>query len=99
MKYHVFKLIAPRATFMADITPEERALMGQHLAYWKAMMAAGTVVVFGPVLDPTGPYGLGVVRLEDGADPSAVAAGDPVIRAQRGFRYDVAPMANAIVPG
>lgn len=99
MKYHVFKLISPRPTFMSDITPEERALMGQHLAYWREMMAVGTVVVFGPVLDPTGPYGLGVVRLEDGADPAAVAAGDPVIRAQRGFRYDIAPMANAIVPG
>ena len=61
-------------------------------------MAKGMVVVFGPVADPTGPYGLGVIRLADGVDPKTIWTDDPVITAERGFHFDVAPMLSAVVP-
>src|SRR5262245_1892150 len=96
MKYYVFKLIPPRPTFMADMTPEERTLMQTHAAYWNDQLAKGTVIVFGPVADPAGPYGLCVVRLDDAAEPAALWREDPVIKADRGFRFDVAPMPRAV---
>jgi len=37
------------------------------------------MVVFGPVLDDTGSWGLGVVEAEDEDELRAFAAGDPVI--------------------
>jgi hypothetical protein len=98
VKYYVFKLIAPRSTFMLDMTPEERGLMQSHFGYWRELMAKGMVVVFGPVADPTGPYGLGVIRLDDAIAPDSVWKDDPVIKAQKGFRFHVAPMPNAIHP-
>lgn len=98
MKYHIFKLIPPRPTFMADMTTEERALMQEHALYWRGLMGQGKVVIFGPVADRTGPYGLGVVRLEDNIDPATVWRDDPVIKANRGFRFDVSPMVTAVVP-
>ena len=98
MKYYVFKLIAPRPTFMADMTAEERSLMQAHVGYWRGLMAKGLVIVFGPVADPTGPYGLGVVRLADTTDPASIWAEDPVIKAEQGFRYHVAPMPGAVHP-
>jgi uncharacterized protein YciI len=98
MKYYVFKLIAPRPTFVMDMTAEERALMQSHAAYWRELMAKGMVIVFGPVADATGPYGLGVVRLDDATDPKSVWTDDPVIKAQKGFRFDVSPMLSAIHP-
>ena len=66
--------------------------MGQHSAYWRELMSAGTAVAFGPVLDPAGVYGLAVVRADDDAAVRAIADADPVIRAAVGFQFDIAPM-------
>jgi uncharacterized protein YciI len=88
----VLRLLGPRSTFPDDITPEEADLMAQHAAYWRELTRAGTAVAFGPVLDPAGVYGLAVVRAIDDAEAQRVAAADPVIRAEAGFRFDIAPM-------
>ena len=31
--------------------------MKRHAAYWQSLLDKGFVLVFGPVLDPKGPYG------------------------------------------
>jgi len=54
------------------------------------------VIVFGPVADPKGGWGLGVVRARDEAEVAAFEAGDPVVRSGRGFRYEVLPMVSAV---
>lgn len=58
------KLNPPRASFMKDMTEAERAVMGQHVAYWKPYVDDGTVIVLGPVMDPKGGYGVAVVEVE-----------------------------------
>ncbi len=83
---------------MVDMTAEEQALMQSHALYWRELMVKGTVIVFGPVADPAGPYGLCVVRLDDKREPSGVWMEDPVIKANQGFRFDVAPMPSAVHP-
>jgi uncharacterized protein YciI len=98
MKYYVFKLIAPRANFISTMTPAELELMQRHGAYLNSWMARGNIVVYGPVLDPAGAYGLAVVRLEAGVDPASIWMDDPVIKSQTGFRYEIAAMAAAVVP-
>ena len=89
---YVFRLLGPRPTFPGDMTPEEAALMGQHAEYWRELTQMGTAVAFGPVLDPAGVYGLGVVRADDEEAARAIADADPVIRADVGFRTEIAPM-------
>lgn len=64
MPHYFLKLIPCRPTFSQDMTAEERAIMMQHIAYWTELMNKGKVVVFGPVLDPAGIYGMGVVEAE-----------------------------------
>jgi len=96
MQYYVFKLIPPRPTFMADMSEEERALMQSHALYWRELLAKGSAIVFGPVADPAGPYGLCVVRLDEKTDPRSVWIEDPVIKAERGFRFEVASMPRAV---
>jgi uncharacterized protein YndB with AHSA1/START domain len=90
------RLVAPRPTFLADMTPEEGAIMQAHGAYWAEKLAAGDVVAFGPVADPAGAWGLGLVRAADVAAVKAFEAGDPVIRAERGFRYEILPILRLI---
>jgi uncharacterized protein YciI len=62
-------------------------------------LAQGRILLFGPVLDATGPYGLAIARLPDDADPRTIADSDPLIKSQRGFRYDISPMMTAVVAG
>ena len=88
----VLRLIGPRPTFPGDMTAAEAELMGQHSAYWRELTRAGTAVAFGPVLDPTGVYGLAVVRAIDELEARGVADADPVIRAEAGFTFEIAPM-------
>ncbi len=79
MSTFVFRLIAPRPTFALDMTDEERAIMGRHAAHWQPLIDAGRMVVFGPVLDGTGSWGLAVVEADDEDELRTFAAGDPVV--------------------
>jgi uncharacterized protein YciI len=79
MSTFVFRLQAPRPNFALDMSDEERQIMGRHAAYWQPLVDAGRMVVFGPVLDATGSWGLGVVEADDEDEIRAFAAGDPVV--------------------
>ena len=75
----VFRLKAPRPSFALDMTDEEREIMRQHGAYWQPYIESGQMVIFGPVLDSTGSWGLGVVEADDEDELRAFAAGDPAV--------------------
>jgi uncharacterized protein len=79
MSTFVFRLIAPRPDFALDMSDEERAVMGRHAAYWQPLVESGRMVIFGPVLDSSGSWGLGVVEAEDEEELRAFAAGDPAV--------------------
>jgi uncharacterized protein YciI len=89
-KLHFFlKLNPPRASFMADMTTEERAIMQQHVAYWNSYVLDGTVIVLGPVMDPKGGYGVAVVSVESAEHLQQLIAADP---ANGLNQYEVYPM-------
>jgi uncharacterized protein len=92
MPHFFLKLIAPRPTFAMDMSDEERGLMHEHFLYWKARQDRGEIVVFGPVLDPKGPYGMGVVEAADEAGARAFADADPAMKSNRGFSCEIHPM-------
>jgi len=75
----VFRLKAPRPTFALDMTDEEREIMSRHAAHWQPYIDSGRMVIFGPVLDETGSWGLGVIEAEDEDELRAFAARDPAV--------------------
>ena len=79
MATFVLRLIAPRPTFALDMTDEERAVMGRHAEHWQPFVEAGRMVVFGPVVDGTGSWGLGVVEADDEGEVRAHADEDPAV--------------------
>jgi uncharacterized protein len=79
MTTFVFRLKAPRPTFALDMSNEEREIMGRHAAHWQPYVDSGRMVVFGPVLDGTGSWGLGVVEAEDEDELRAFALRDPAV--------------------
>ena len=95
-RFFFCRLVPPRPSFAMDMTPDERAAMQQHVGYWTSLLARGTAIVFGPVADPAGPWGLGVLRLREGEALEALTSKDPAILANIGLRYETTPMLNAI---
>jgi len=96
-RFFLCRLLAPRPTFLQDITPDEANVMKEHAAYWASMMQNGVAVVFGPVLDPKGPWGVGIVSVEHEDEMRRIEANDPVILSKRGFAYEVLPMLRAVI--
>ncbi len=68
--------------------------MERHVTYWSAKAASGVAIVFGPVMDPQGVYGIGVYQVADEAEMQGLLAHDP---ANGLLRYDVLPMPRVVV--
>lgn len=77
-KLHYFlKLLPCRPSFAQDMTDGERAIMMQHIAYWSGWMEKGAVIAFGPVMDPQGTYGIGIVEVDNEEQVKELIANDP----------------------
>jgi uncharacterized protein len=98
MKYFFCKLVPPRGTFAQDMTPDERALMEQHVSYWQELMHSKKALAFGPVADPQGGYGIGIIAASDDAEMETLRANDPTIKANQGFRFEALPMPRLVSP-
>ncbi len=94
-KYFVLHLLPCRPDFAFTMTAEEQNIMVQHVGYWKELMKNGKVLVFGPVLDPKGPYGLGIVAVDSEQEIATFIGNDPASMINT---YEYFPM-RAVVPG
>jgi len=97
MRYFLFKLIPPRPTFAQDMKDTEARRMEEHAVYWRGLMNRGLVVVFGPVADPEGTYGVAILEVVEGEDVNALGMSDPTMQANVGFQLEIYPMARAVV--
>ena len=79
-KFFAVKLLPPRADFDQTMTEDEGTVMQEHSAYWKSYMDKGMVHVFGPVLDPKGVYGFGVVSVDDEEQLKEFLNNDPSLK-------------------
>jgi len=96
MPHYFLKLVPRRPTFSQDMTPDERAIMTQHIAYWMELMNKGKVAVFGPVADPAGVYGMGVVEAENEEELMDFMKNDPAATINH---YEHYLMLRAVLPG
>jgi len=95
-KYFLVRLLPPRPTFAMDMTAEEKAMMERHAAYWTGLLKREIALFFGPVLDPSGPWGVGIVRAKDAKEVEGLRDEDPAITSGRGLRYEILPMMRAV---
>jgi uncharacterized protein YciI len=75
----LFRLIPPRADFAQTMTADEQAAMAAHMEYWQKLLRDGRVVVYGPVADPEGVWGMGVLRAESRQDSLLLGENDPAV--------------------
>ena len=69
----------PRATFVDDATPDERALVEAHFQYLRRLCDDGTVVLAGRCDD--GEFGIIIFEADDEASARRVMSDDPAVRA------------------
>ena len=96
-RYFLIKLVPPRPSFALDMTEEEKQLMQEHVAYWTGLANAGVALLFGPVLDPAGSYGIGIVAVENEEDLKPLTTNDPVAKSGHQFRHEAYAMPRVIV--
>ncbi len=94
----VARLIPPRPTFAQDMTREEMHMMQAHSQYWRGKLSDGTAVAFGPVNDPSGSYGLAIIRAAGEDALKALLAADPAVAPGTGLYYETAPMFSLVTP-
>jgi hypothetical protein len=95
-RYFFTKLNPPRASFAQDMTDEERHFMGEHAVYWGALAEKGVALLFGPVGDPKGVYGICITQTDNEEEIHSLTANDPIIRAALGFTVETYPMLNIV---
>jgi uncharacterized protein YciI len=79
------------------LNAEERQVMMDHGAYLRKYVEAGTVIVMGPVLEPAGPWGLAVFEAGSENEVRSITARDPTLLSGLGFRWEINPIAQAVV--
>lgn len=89
--YVLCKLVPPRPDFAMTMTETERAVMGRHLEFCKGLIDRGKGLLFGPVLDPAGPWGCGLLVVKDDAEARAMMSEDPAVTSGIGARYELLP--------
>ncbi|HEX5253554.1 MAG TPA: YciI family protein [Mycobacterium sp.] len=94
--YFVYQFVPHRPDFPADLTETETAVMQEHFGYWQTQADKGVAVVYGPVGDPAGTWGLAVVEADSEEEVAAIRGGDPVIKSDLG-RVNIYPMLNTII--
>ncbi|WP_262508169.1 YciI family protein [Solitalea longa] len=59
------------------MSDDERKIMQSHVAYWSDLLKRATAIVYGPVFDPEGGYGVGVVSVDSEEQLKQIIAADP----------------------
>jgi len=80
MKQFLCKLIPPRPTFAQDMTEVERKIMQEHV-YWKDLSDRRVAIIFGPVLDPKGIWGVAIVEVASKPEAHILGRNDPAVQA------------------
>ena len=71
--------------------------MQRHGEYWSGLADKGVALIFGPVLDPAGSYGIGIVEVEKAEDLKDLTANDPVSKSSGQFKHEAYPMPQVVV--
>jgi uncharacterized protein YciI len=96
MNYFMYKLIPPRPTFNMDMNEEEKAVMDSHIVYWSEWFGKRKALIYGPVLDPKGVFGLAILEAESEEEGQGMVAKDPAVTSGI-CSYELLPMMAGLV--
>jgi len=91
MKHFFYRLIAPRPDFHLSMTETEAQAMQQHMIYWRELVDKKQAIIYGPVFDPKGVFGMAIVETEEDDEVENIALHDPAV-SSRVCTYEMVPM-------
>ncbi|KQR83917.1 hypothetical protein [Sphingomonas sp. Leaf343] len=91
MRNYFCKYIPPRPDFMDTLTAEEAGLLMDQRAWQSDLFSRNVIVACGPVLDPTGSYGMAIYSIPESHDIAAITVLDPMVQAKIGH-YEHFPL-------
>jgi uncharacterized protein YciI len=78
-KHFLYKMYPPRSSFHLDQDEDEKKTMKQHMDYWKELTNKKNAIIYGPVFDPNGVYGMAVIEVINEEKAEDIAKGDPAV--------------------
>jgi uncharacterized protein len=87
--HFLIRLNPPRPSFQQDMTDLEKKLMQEHIVYWQKLLRKKIAFAFGPVFDPKGGYGIGIVEVDDEAAAKKIMDLDPTMLSKNGFTFEI----------
>ncbi len=94
---YLYRLHAPRPDFSTTMSEDEAQTMGRHAGFWSGLMAEGKALVFAPVPDPAGDWGMAIAVAPDLETVQGFGAADPAV-ASGMMDFSVTELAYAITP-
>lgn len=91
MKYYLCKFIPPRDDFLPTMTADEQKWMQEHVVYLNSLLDQNIIVAHGPVMDPSGGYGVSLYQIADDQDIATFTSEDPIVKNGVGH-YEHHPM-------
>ena len=90
-KFFFYKLYPPRPSFHMDMNDEEKTVMQQHMQYWVLLTENRNAIIYGPVFDPQGVFGMAVVEVNSDDQANEIAESDPAV-SSKVCTYELIPM-------
>lgn len=78
-KHFLYKMYPPRPSFHLDQNENEAKVMQQHIDYWRELTNKKNAIVYGPVFDPNGIYGMAVIEVTNEEQAGEIVKNDPAI--------------------
>jgi len=76
-------LRSKRENFVATMTPEEKAVMGEHFAYNRRLFEEGKILLGGAATD--GAIGIIILRVGSAEEAQQIYENDPAVKAGIGY--------------
>ncbi|KJL43350.1 YciI family protein [Microbacterium trichothecenolyticum] len=81
MAQWLYRIVPSRSEMVADATPEEQRIVGEHFAYLVELRDRGVLVLAGRTQETEGTFGITIFEADDEPAARAVMNADPAVAA------------------
>ncbi|KQP71474.1 hypothetical protein ASF40_06835 [Microbacterium sp. Leaf288] len=81
MAQWLYRIVPSRPEMVADATPDEQRIVGEHFAYLVALRDRGVLVIAGRTQETDGTFGITIFEADDEPAAREVMNSDPAVAA------------------
>ena len=81
MAQWLYRIVPSRPEMVADATPDEQRIVGEHFAYLVALRDRGVLVIAGRTQETEGTFGITIFEADDEPAAREVMNSDPAVAA------------------